>query len=170
MDTFIKIPIIKNKKTFLSKLLLLIFLILVSLLFINVIIFNCAPFTIGLIILIYIVGIIMNFNKSHYVYGHVILSYEQIIVENENIKKIFPLSDIYNLKFKYFGSEGDSDISDFKTFITKDGTSNFLNFEYENKKYSFELLLKRNYINLLRKILKKWSEIKFDIKITGIKL
>lgn len=164
-NKYLKIPLVKkNKKRLfrLSKLILLMaFFGLVSGLIIDS---NTIMLIAGFVFIVTVLYI--RFSKQFYIIGLAIFSFEKIEIEISGGKEIFNLIDLDSVKIKYQGYRGESEANPV-SIIPKDGTGNFILFTMNRKKYSYELLLDKNNLNILNSIITQWMRQGNNVTLIG---
>lgn len=119
--------------------------------------------TISLVLMMGI-GVFLNFSEKIIKIGLITLGVNNLELRFTNsVTKTYNLSELKDLKFKYFGYKGEAYILNPKSLIPKRGNENYLAFRCEQKNHKYEMIIKRNQVYTLKTILCIWQK-KYDFK------
>lgn len=115
----------------------------------------------------FISGTISVFVKNFNIDGYIIFNANQIVVNNRDYKEVFSLQDLQYIKLKYRGYKGEDYLLYPGSIAPKEGIRNYIEFYYQDKKYSFELLIEKQNLYFLNRIFDMWRSNNLNFILVG---
>jgi hypothetical protein len=124
----------------------------------------------NIFLLIFMISFLIRFLgnfvvKKYKIIGSIEFTSDVIRVINTE-ERNFELNKTTNIILDYYGAMGEPVGLYFGSLLFKDGSGNFVSFEYENVSYQFGFMIKKKYfLNSICLILRGWKDNNVDFKI-----
>lgn len=168
MSLTVKIPVVERKRPLITRVSTYGCMAICIIFFVTIIYDTSKMLVMVSLFLVIVSGLIMLLSKKYLIEGYLILSSEDILIKTKTLEQNISVKDLTKLKFTYNGTDGNSYTLNPHSLSRKDGTDNYIVLQNKNnEKYNFELLLNRNNLIPLSKILNDWRKINPKFETNG---
>jgi hypothetical protein len=163
----VEIPVVNPKKPLFYRVSKIVFTTTSLLFVITIIILDNILFPLTMFFIAFFSLVILNSPKQIEIIGSLSFYPNQLKFNHPSLGHTFLLKEIINIKLKHYGNEGDNHSVNPQSITKKLGDRNYLIFHSQDKKHSFELLLRKSDTDKLNEILNYWNKQKVQFKITN---